>query len=81
MDRSLTFSTSGELNSHSARCSATAPHRYQRVHSHDVIMAMQAADIRSDNGGIVGACVINGNLVSKGRAKARGTPIRYPPLR
>ena len=30
------------------------------LHSHDVIMAMQAADIRSDNGGIVGACVING---------------------
>ena len=61
MDRNLTFSTSGELNSHSARCSATAPHRYRRVHSHNVIMAMQAADIRSDNGGIVGACVINGN--------------------
>ena len=35
----------------------------------DVVMAMQAADIRSDNGGIVGAYVVDGNLVSKGQAK------------
>lgn len=36
----------------------------------DVVMAMQAADIRSDNGGIVGAYVVEGNLVSKGQAKS-----------
>ena len=36
----------------------------------DVVMAMQAADIRSDNGGIVGAYVVDGNLVSKGQAKS-----------
>lgn len=36
----------------------------------DVVMAMQAADIRGDNGGIVGAYVIEGNLVSKGQAKS-----------
>lgn len=35
----------------------------------DVVMAMQAADIRGDNGGIVGAYVVEGNLVSKGQAK------------
>ena len=33
-------------------------------------MAMQAADIRGDNGGIVGAYVVEGNLVSKGQAKS-----------
>ena len=36
----------------------------------DVVMAMQAADIRGDNGGIVGAYVVEGNLVSKGQAKS-----------
>ena len=36
----------------------------------DVVMAVQAADIRSDNGGIVGAYVVEGNLVSKGQAKS-----------
>ena len=36
----------------------------------DVVMAMQAADIRGDNGGIVGAYVVDGNLVSKGQAKS-----------
>ena len=35
-----------------------------------VILAAQAADVRSDNGTIAGACVINGNLISKGSAKA-----------
>ena len=40
------------------------------LQSPDVVMAMQAADIRSDNGGIVGAYVVDGNLVSKGQAKS-----------
>ena len=40
------------------------------LQSPGVVMAMQAADIRSDNGGIVGAYVVDGNLVSKGQAKS-----------
>ncbi|MGN0206442.1 MAG: phosphodiester glycosidase family protein [Muribaculaceae bacterium] len=36
----------------------------------DVVMAVQAADFRSDNGGIVGAYVVEGNLVSKGQTKS-----------
>ena len=36
---------------------------------HDVIFATQAADIRSDNHGIVGAFVDRGELISKGQAK------------
>lgn len=40
------------------------------LQSPDVVMAMQAADIRGDNGGIVGAYVVEGNLVSKGQAKS-----------
>ncbi len=36
--------------------------------SKDAVMAMQAADIRSDNGGIVGAFVVEGNLLSRGKA-------------
>lgn len=36
----------------------------------DVIMAMPAADIREDNGEIVGAFVLKGELLSKGSAKA-----------
>lgn len=35
-----------------------------------VILAAQAADIRRDNGKIVGACIVGGELVSKGEAKA-----------
>ena len=35
-----------------------------------VVMMAQAADVRKDNGGIVGAYVVNGDLVSKGEAKA-----------
>ncbi|MDE7386292.1 MAG: phosphodiester glycosidase family protein [Muribaculaceae bacterium] len=35
-----------------------------------VVLAMQAADVRGDNGEIVGACVINGELRSKGESKA-----------
>lgn len=35
-----------------------------------IILIAQAADIRSDNGGIVGSFVVNGELVSKGEAKA-----------
>lgn len=34
-----------------------------------VVLCVQAADIRGDNGGIVGTCVIGGELVSKGEAK------------
>lgn len=40
------------------------------LQSSDVVLAMQAADIRGDNGGIVGAYVLKGNLVSKGQAKS-----------
>lgn len=36
----------------------------------DVVMAVQAADFRSDNGGIVGAYVVEGSLVSKGQTKS-----------
>ena len=39
------------------------------LQSRDVVLAMQAADIRSDNGGIVGAFVVEGNLLSRGKAK------------
>ena len=35
-----------------------------------VKMAFQAADIRADNGGIVGAFVLKGDLLSKGQSKA-----------
>ncbi|MCM1449870.1 MAG: hypothetical protein NC082_05980 [Clostridiales bacterium] len=34
-----------------------------------VMLAVQAADVRSDNGGIVGAYVKKGELISKGQAK------------
>jgi len=34
-----------------------------------IILALQAADIRRDNGEIVGACVYNGEVVGKGLAK------------
>lgn len=36
----------------------------------DVVMAMPAADLRADNGEVVGACVIEGRLVSRGQAKS-----------
>lgn len=35
-----------------------------------VVLMAQAADVRGDNGMIAGSCVINGELVSKGEAKA-----------
>lgn len=35
-----------------------------------VVMAVQAADVRRDNGGIVGAYVLRGELLSKGQAKS-----------
>ncbi|MDE5685967.1 MAG: phosphodiester glycosidase family protein, partial [Paramuribaculum sp.] len=35
-----------------------------------IVLIAQAADIRGDNGGIVGSFVVNGELVSKGEAKA-----------
>lgn len=34
-----------------------------------IILMAQAADVRGDNGGIVGSFVVNGELVSKGEAK------------
>ena len=34
-----------------------------------IVMAFQAADIREDNGGIVGACIYNGEIISKGLSK------------
>lgn len=34
-----------------------------------ILLALQAADIRKDNGMIVGACVDNGEIISKGIAK------------
>lgn len=34
------------------------------------VLIVQAADVRSDNGGIVGSYVVKGELVSKGEAKA-----------
>lgn len=37
--------------------------------SKDYVLALQAADIRRDNGQVVGACVYNGEVVSKGLAK------------
>ena len=40
------------------------------LRSADVVMAMQAADVRGDNGGIVGAFVMKGELVSRGQVKA-----------
>ena len=36
----------------------------------NIILATQAADIRGDNGQIVGTFVLNGELISKGEAKA-----------
>ena len=36
----------------------------------DAVMAFQAADIRRDNGGIVGAYVLNGELISRGQSKS-----------
>lgn len=35
----------------------------------DIVLALQAADIRKDNGKIVGACVHRGEVISKGLAK------------
>ncbi|MDE6384040.1 MAG: hypothetical protein K2K79_06815 [Paramuribaculum sp.] len=34
------------------------------------VLIVQAADVRGDNGQIAGACVVSGNLVSRGEAKA-----------
>lgn len=34
-----------------------------------IILALQAADIRKDNGKVVGACVYHGEIISKGLAK------------
>lgn len=34
------------------------------------VLIVQAADVRGDNGQIAGACVVGGNLVSRGEAKA-----------
>ncbi len=40
------------------------------LHDSDAVLAVQAADIRSDNGEIVGAYVLEGNLISKGKSKS-----------
>ena len=42
-----------------------------RINQNDpnIILSLQAADIRKDNGEIVGACVYNGEVVGKGLAK------------
>lgn len=42
--------------------------KIENTDSH-VIMAFRAADIREDNGGIVGACINNGQIISKGLSK------------
>lgn len=39
------------------------------THDKDIVLAFQAADIRKDNGKIVGACVNNGNIMSRGLSK------------
>lgn len=41
-----------------------------RISDSTAVLIMQAADIREDNGGIVGAFVVDGDLKSKGEAKA-----------
>lgn len=40
------------------------------INDSTIILIAQAADIRGDNGGIVGSFVVDGELVSKGEAKA-----------
>ena len=41
-----------------------------RISDSTAVLIMQAADIREDNGGIVGSFVVDGDLKSKGEAKA-----------
>ena len=40
------------------------------INNPNIILATQAADVRGDNGQIAGAFVLNGELMSKGEAKA-----------
>lgn len=40
------------------------------INDSTIILMAQAADVRRDNGGIVGSFVVNGELMSKGEAKA-----------
>lgn len=40
------------------------------INDSTIILIAQAADVRGDNGGIVGSFVVDGELVSKGEAKA-----------
>lgn len=42
----------------------------ESLNDHDIILATQAADVRGDNGQIAGTFVVDGELVSKGDAKA-----------
>lgn len=42
----------------------------EQLNDSNIIMATQAADVRGDNGKIVGTFVMNGELISKGEAKA-----------
>ena len=51
------------------------------LHDKEAVLVVQAADVRKDNGEIVGTYVSEGNLISKGQAKSgfcailNGTPI------
>ncbi len=40
------------------------------INDSTIVLIAQAADVRGDNGGIVGSFVVNGELMSKGEAKA-----------
>lgn len=40
------------------------------LHDSDAVLVVQAADVRKDNGEIVGTYVLEGNLISKGQAKS-----------
>lgn len=42
----------------------------EKLNDSNIILAVQAADIRGDNGQIAGTFVLNGELISKGDAKA-----------
>ncbi|MDE5628617.1 MAG: phosphodiester glycosidase family protein [Muribaculaceae bacterium] len=42
----------------------------EHINDSTIILIAQAADVRGDNGGIVGSFVVNGELMSKGEAKA-----------
>lgn len=43
---------------------------YEAINDSTAVLMAQAADVRRDNGGIVGSFVVNGELISKGESKA-----------